>query len=249
MEYYYSSVLSNIKEHYENFTSVEEKIGDFFLYNQEKIDFSSKAVSNKLYVSKASLSRFAQKCGYHGYKELRYQYEAAFRNYGETANQNTYKICRVYQELLIEICSNIDNKKLGQILKKIKCSERVLVCGKESSEFSVKETALRFMQEGFNVVMLTGTDMIKTQIARLDKTAMVIAFDFEGNDQDVFRLLQEANYKKAKTVLFTGGNTGNYKNLCSEIIELPTIDCIGYNYAGSLQISTLVMLDILFTEL
>ncbi|MFR0957923.1 MAG: hypothetical protein ACLSFA_20120 [Roseburia inulinivorans] len=34
------------------------------------MDFSSKNISKRLYVSEAALSRFSKKCGYKGYREL-----------------------------------------------------------------------------------------------------------------------------------------------------------------------------------
>ena len=78
MEYYVKSVVPIIKMNYDKFTAVEKSIADFFIQNQEKVDLSSKAISDRLYVSEASLSRFAQKCGYRGYREFVYQYEVTF---------------------------------------------------------------------------------------------------------------------------------------------------------------------------
>ena len=75
MGYYVKSVVPVIESNYDKFTTVEKTIADFFIQNKEKSDFSVKAVSERLFVSKASLVRFAQKCGYHGYKEFIYQYE------------------------------------------------------------------------------------------------------------------------------------------------------------------------------
>ena len=66
MEYYVKSVVPIIKMNYDNFTAVEKSIADFFIQNQEKVELSSKAMADRLFVSEASLSRFAQKCGYRG---------------------------------------------------------------------------------------------------------------------------------------------------------------------------------------
>ena len=59
MEYYIKSVVPVIERNYDNFTAVEKSIADFFIHNQTKVDFSSKSVADRLYVSEASLSRFA----------------------------------------------------------------------------------------------------------------------------------------------------------------------------------------------
>ena len=44
-------------------TQVEHTIANYFLNNEELTDFSSKRISALLYVSEATLSRFAKKCG------------------------------------------------------------------------------------------------------------------------------------------------------------------------------------------
>ena len=70
MEYYIKSVIPVIESNYNKFTMVEKTIADFFINNQKKINFSAKSVAAKLFVSEASLSRFAQKCGYRAIENL-----------------------------------------------------------------------------------------------------------------------------------------------------------------------------------
>ena len=100
MEYYVKSVVPIIEKNYDKFTTVEKSIADFFIHNQEKVDLSSKAMADRLYVSEASLSRFAQKCGYRGYREFVYQYEVTFVEKQESMTGNTRMILNSYQELL-----------------------------------------------------------------------------------------------------------------------------------------------------
>ena len=56
MEHYARSIIPVIEYNYENFTALERTIADFFIQNKKKRDFSAKAVSERLYVSEASLS-------------------------------------------------------------------------------------------------------------------------------------------------------------------------------------------------
>ena len=57
MEYYIKSVVPVIRMNYDKFTAVEKSIADFFISNQTKVDFSSRSISDRLYVSEASLDR------------------------------------------------------------------------------------------------------------------------------------------------------------------------------------------------
>lgn len=108
MEYYVKSVVPVIEANYDNFTTVEKNIADYFIQNREKVDFSAKSVSERLYVSEASLSRFAKKCGYRGYREFIYQYEENFVEKPESITGNTRTVLNAYQELLNKTYSLMD---------------------------------------------------------------------------------------------------------------------------------------------
>ena len=100
MEYYVKSVVPIIESNYDKFTPVEKQIANFFIHNSEKMDFSIKHISELLFTSKATLVRFAQKCGYHGYKEFIYQYEETLIEKPEKITDNTRMVLNAYQELL-----------------------------------------------------------------------------------------------------------------------------------------------------
>ncbi len=61
MEVYAKTVIPVIESNYGKLTTVERNIADFFIENRTKMDFSARAISEQLFVSEASLSRFAKK--------------------------------------------------------------------------------------------------------------------------------------------------------------------------------------------
>ena len=133
MEYYVKSVVPMIESNYDNFTMVEKTIADFFIQNRRKMDFSAKSISEKLYVSEASLSRFAKKCGYRGYREFVYQYEETFVEKQESMTGNTRMVLNAYQELLNKTYSLVDEAQIARIGRYLNQSGRVFVCGRGSS--------------------------------------------------------------------------------------------------------------------
>ena len=60
MKEYQKSIVPHIESLYDNFTPSEKTIADFFIYNTEEVDISSKNLSKTLFVSEASISRFAK---------------------------------------------------------------------------------------------------------------------------------------------------------------------------------------------
>ena len=151
MEYYVKSVVPIIESNYDKFTTVERNIADFFIQNRKKVDFSSKSISERLFVSEASLSRFAKKCGYRGYREFIYQYEETFVEKQESITGNTRMILNAYQELLNKTYSLVDEAQIARISRYLNQAERVFVCGTGSSGLAAREMELRFMRIGVDI--------------------------------------------------------------------------------------------------
>ena len=139
MEYYVKSVVPMIESNYDNFTNVEKNIADFFIQNRKRVDFSAKAIAERLYVSEASLSRFAKKCGYRGYREFVYQYEETFVEKQESMTGNTRMVLNAYQELLNKTYNLVDEAQVTRIGRYLNVAERVFVCGKEIGRASCRE--------------------------------------------------------------------------------------------------------------
>ena len=163
MEYYVKSVVPIIESNYDKFTTVERNIADFFIQNRKKVDFSSKSISERLFVSEASLSRFAKKCGYRGYREFIYQYEETFVEKQESITGNTRMILNAYQELLNKTYSLVDEAQIARISRYLNQAERVFVCGTGSSGLAAREMELRFMRIGVDIDSLVERDMMRMQ--------------------------------------------------------------------------------------
>ena len=116
MAYYVKSVIETIESNYENFTPTEKNIADFFIHNDKKGDFAAKKLAEKLFVSEASLSRFAQKCGFRGYREFIYEYKQKFVEKQDEITNNVSQVLETYQELLNKTYSLIDENQLKSCL-------------------------------------------------------------------------------------------------------------------------------------
>lgn len=247
MEYYVKSVIPIIESNYNNFTNVEKNIADFFIQNREKMDFSSKAVSERLYVSEASLSRFAKKCGYRGYREFLYQYEETFVEKQESMTGNTRMVLNAYQELLNKTYSLVDEAQIARIGKYLAQAERVFVCGKGSSGFAAGEMELRFMRIGVDIDSLQDTDLMRMQAVFQDKRSLVFGISISGGKEEVLYLLREAYKRGAKTILLTANNREIYDEFCTEVILLPSLKHLNHGNVISPQFPILVMLDIIYS--
>lgn len=247
MEYYVKSVVPMIESNYDNFTNVEKNIADFFIQNRKKVDFSAKAIAERLYVSEASLSRFAKKCGYRGYREFVYQYEETFVEKQESMTGNTRMVLNAYQELLNKTYNLVDETQIARIGRYLNRAERVFVCGKGSSGLTAREMELRFMRIGVDIDSIQDTDLMRMQAVFQDRRSLVFGISISGEKEDVLYLLNEAHKRGAKTVLLTAKNKGIFDEFCDEVVLLPSLRHLNHGNVISPQFPVLVMLDIIYS--
>lgn len=247
MEYYVKSVVPIIESNYDNFTNVEKNIADFFIQNREKMDFSAKNISERLYVSEASLSRFAKKCGYRGYREFIYQYEENFVEKQESITGNTRGVLNAYQELLNKTYSLVDEAQIVRITRYLNQAERVLVCGKGSSGLAASEMEIRFMRIGVDIDSILDTDLMRMQAVFQNERSLVFGISISGAKEEVLYLLKEAHRRGAKTVLLTAKNKDTFDEFCDEVVLLPSLRYLNHGNVISPQFPILVMLDIIYS--
>ena len=113
------SVKHLMMEEYENMTSVEQSIADFFIKNEEYMDFSARNISRILYISNATLSRFAKKCGYKGYRELVFDYEKELQEQinEDSISELAKKVKCTYGGLLEEVFQQLDEETITEAIR------------------------------------------------------------------------------------------------------------------------------------
>ena len=247
MKYYVKSVVPMIESNYDNLTVVEKTIADFFIRNRKRMDFSAKSVAEMLYVSEASLSRFAKKCGYRGYREFVYQYEETFVEKQESMTGNTRMILNVYQELLNKTYNLVDELQIARIGRYLNQSDRVVVCGIGSSGLTAEEMEFRFMRIGVDIDSVNDADLMRMRAVFQDRESLVVGISISGEKEDVLYLLKESHRRGARTVLLTAKNKGIFEEFCDEIVLIPSLRHLNHGNVISPQFPILVMLDIIYS--
>lgn len=247
MEYYIKSVVPIIESNYENFTTVEKSIADFFIHNQERVDFSARAIGERLFVSEASLSRFAKKCGYRGYREFIYQYEEIFVEKRDSVTEHTRMVLNAYQELLNKTYSLMNENQIMRVCRYLSKASRVFVCGRGSSGLAAREMELRFMRIGLDINSIQDSDLMKMQAVFQKETCVVIGMSISGEKEEVLYLLREAHRQKAKTVLVTSRNREEYDEYCDEVMLVPSLEYLDHGRVISPQFPILMMVDLIYS--
>lgn len=241
------TVIRQIKEVYDDLTAVEQSVADFFMNNEEEVDFSSKSIAGRLYVSEASLSRFAKKCGYKGFREFIYNYEKNFQKQkGLNIDELTRKVMLNYQDLLEKSLKLVDEQQMHRISKMLSECGKVYVFGMGSSGYAAQEFKLRFMRVGLSVEAVNDSHMIKMTSALVDTSTLVIAFSISGMTCEIVTGIRIAKERGAKVILVTANPASKVASICDEVLQIAAIKNLEIGMEISPQFPILVMTDIFF---
>lgn len=249
MEVFEKNIIPHIEAIYDSFTVLEKTIADFFIHNEEQTDLSSKSVSQKLYVSEASLSRFAKKCGYSGYREFLFYYQQAPKSSSLSPASDPVKaVLNNYQELLNKSYSLLDEMQIDRIVNILAEKKRIYVYGKGSSGLAAMEMKFRFMRIGVNIEAATDGDIMKMNSVLLDEDCVVIGISVSGKTKQVINSLKSAKKCGATVILMTSHKEQEFKAFCDEVMLFAIKENLEKGKVISPQFPILVMLDMLYSR-
>lgn len=237
------SMITIINENYESFTNVEKVIADYFISNRELGDFSIKSIKNKLYVSEASLSRFAKKCGFRGFREFIYRYEETLIEVKDHKSKNLESVFQTYYQLLNNSYKMIDEQQIISLTQMISKADKVLVLGIGSSALAAHQMQQRFMRLGVFIEACDDADIMKMQSVFQTKGSLVIGMSLSGTKKEVLYVLEHSHKRGAKTVLLTSNSNQKYLYV-DETINIPMLDI---DSPISPQLPLLVVVDLCYS--
>lgn len=250
MEEYEKNIIPHIEAIYETFTSLEKTIADFFIRKEGHTDLSAKNVSKQLYVSEASLSRFAKKCGYKGYREFLFCYEQSGTPVNRPpASDHIKTVLNSYQELLNKSYSLMDEEQIGRIENILSEKKRIYIYGKGSSGLVGMEMKMRFMRIGVNMEAITDDHIMRMNSVLLDQDCAVIGISVSGKTMEVIESLKAAKRCGAAVILMTSHIDKDFRIFCDEVMLCAVKENLEQGKAISPQFPILIMVDTIYSRM
>ena len=246
MDEYAKSIIPIIEANYEKYTETERYIADYFLKQARPERLSAELVSKELSVSVASLSRFAKKCGFGGYREFTYEFRNSYVEKSAVEQQQSRLVLETYQNLLNKIYSLLDEGQIHRIVTELKWARRVFVCGRGSSGLAAEEMATRFRWIGIDMTALRDNEDMRMQSVFLNRHDLMIGLSLSGTKSEILYMLDRGFQQGARTMLITGKNRQTYEDFCNEVLLVPSLQHLNHGNLISPQFPLLLMIDILY---
>lgn len=246
----FENIMQKIEDSSSLLSRSEKSIAEFFLTRASKIeDLSADNISKMLFSSKSALTRFAQKCGFSGYREFvfEFQYQQKFLNENyDTLTNLTTKILLGYSDLMEKTKNIIDDEQLERIANLIDKSERVYFYGIGSSGLVAKEAHIRFLRLGVACEAITEQELMYWSNCTLNENCLVFGFTISGQTKILMNALEVAASKGAKTVLLSSKKIP--KNKFTEQVLIATEHHLNYGNKISPQFPLILLVDIIYSK-
>ncbi|MHB9781830.1 MurR/RpiR family transcriptional regulator [Streptococcus sp. 10F2] len=245
----YLPIKRMIELHYDELTNTEQDIADFFLDSKQSLKFlRAQCLAKHLHVSESSLTRFAQKCGFSGYREFIYQLkeqqEQMEATFNPTLSVTTMRILSDYEQILDASQSLLSEVQIDWMIHHLEQAKRVYFYGKGFSGLVAREFSIRFLRLGLVAEAIIHDDMLHWVDGIIDKSCLVIGLSVSGETKSVRLALEKAKKKGASTCLMT-----------TQYHQLDYVDCffrvastrhLNYGNRISPQLPLSIALDVVF---
>ena len=243
-------IRHRILEQYEAFSPTEKRVADYLLYARGDELPSSGEIARELYVSEATLTRFAKRCGFHGFRELRYSFpDTPVPSSAPLPDPSTGRVENAYQSLLERTFSSIDGKAVERIAQMLPQADKILICGIGHSGISALEYRMRLLRIGLNVEASNESHMLRIMASLLTENSMLIALSVSGTTKEIVQALQIARSKGSATVLITAAQNPAGEEYCNEILRTGSIRNLTSGIIVSPQLPLLFVFDLLYSRL
>lgn len=203
----------NVVNKYSCLTVTEKVVADFFIKNVYDMDFCSKKIADMLFVSESTLSRFAKKCGYQGYREFIYHYKCGTMVKGEENSEKgkmpdgkelvTQTIIMNYIMSLQENRKAIDEQQVRRIARWLNGVSTIYMVATRQCLPAIRTMQIYFIQMGFNVKIVDKSGLYQIN-QKMDTSANLLLFTELGEKkQDGIKNMIWNKPINQKTILIT----------------------------------------------
>lgn len=241
-------ILAIIESVFDTLTDAEQTIAHYFL-TQIPDELSATFITNKLHISIASLTRFAQKCGFQGYREFAYEYQRQLKQknqqFSTLHHGLTKRVLSDYNELLSKTYSLIDEGQVEQISQRLETAKRVYFYGLGLSGLVAQEMKIRFMRLGVICEAVTDSHMLQWMDNVVDRHCLVIAVSLSAQTTSILQAVKQAREKGAYTILMSHQKR-LIDDLADELLLVASTRHLSYGNRISPQFPLLVVVDLLY---
>ena len=247
--------IDRIQSYFPDFTKTDKEIAIYFINNPiNAVAGQVEDIIRETNSSKAALSRFAQKIGYSGYSEFRFDM-SRFLVSGEEGNENVEKkssienIINKYSEYILRFPETINEEQIKRIAKLFLKARKIKLFAFNRSLNSATQFKQRLARIGIDAEATGDTATIQDSPAFLNKDDLVFIITMSDNTKLFAGHVKDLSQTGCKIVCLTASQNLSFKKLCTEYVVIPRISRDAYLSFLDDQPLFMIFIEILLEEI
>lgn len=242
---------SRLHEYSRKLTSSDEIIARYIISNPEKvITMKISELTEKLYISKASLIRFCQKLKYDGFIDLKNQLRIEMIEENDSLIESKQKNSLTdsiidHKKILDRFLRFVKEEELIEMVNHIKKFDEVFVFGSGGFSILAKEFALVFRKKGFKVEYIASDFEMELMTKQFSSKSMVVVLSHKCSENNLMHIFKLLNKKDVFSYLITSYGNANIKNLSSSSLILPNLVHLKMSKTISPSFILIILIDLL----
>lgn len=226
--------------HQQEFTKNDLQIYHLILENPYTFTTASANITNKFHISQAALTRFAQKIGYQGFNDLKYD----LTKY-ELSNQESDISPYDYYKLLIDaIEKKVMIESYEQLAEDIQKADTIYITGFQRSMLPAKQLDFNLKEFGYNCQFLSDYELCRMRNF-IKPDDLLIVFSVSGSTGYDYFTEAEEQLKQASFALITSNAKGHLTKLADRVILLPTEETEKFPVRLDTRLSAMIFVSLL----
>ncbi len=228
-----------------NLSKNESRIRQYLLENYDT-DFSTKKISQDLYMSPSTVSRYLKKIRYESIYKLNADKILDDQNYQELfAN-----IVATKQELLERTIGLNSIDQIREFAYEIDKAKTIYIYGMGYSSLEGKNLQLRLSRIGYRVILLYNRhDMMMLSSSKEMKDSVCLFISQTGETRELIQIANFLKNYKVEKLLITNNRKSSLAKMCDQILIVPKIES-GYKIEIIFsEITVNLLLDLIYAVL
>lgn len=245
--------LERLERYAPRLTHTEKRVADYVLAHQSETLRSSIADLAALsQSSRSAVLRFAQKLGYSGYTEFRYDF-SLFVHAGrisQVENQNRIQqLTSYYESTIHKISDYISESLLEQLSACMAHARRLKIFGMNRNSYSAQQLRHHLHTLNLDAEAVSDPVLVRDLSAAGTAEDVHIYFSVSGDTPIIRDAIQSSCEQGAKTILVTMHHDSPMSNYATHLVVLPSTRLCTTDYFFDQQAINFIFIELLIVYL
>lgn len=188
----YPQLLEKLEMCSSKFTATDRQLADFFTNTWKLDDISARYVTEQAFTSFASLTRFAKKLGYRGYREFAFDYRRETPEEVQGVEKTVHPSIVRHEAMVRRCAALLDPSAVKAMSRSIVAHPRVQFYGVGSSGLAAQDVSIRLSQMGIDASSVVDVHQLRDNHRCVDQSTMIVGFSLSAQTTEIMEALMRA---------------------------------------------------------